>query len=163
FAQYWSAPDRFLGNRSAAYGGSLSFDLADTAKGGLFAQEDVILIGGGETLVYALPGYPGPDWASFTVSLVEAGCHLTSLSGPNATAAELQSVLASLAALYIRAEYRLGSDFQSLDNVVLSTPFRNTEIAVANLTAGQGSIVTFFATLTTGGSPLTNLPVFFSL
>src|SRR4051794_12461165 len=43
----WYAPPKFLGNKQAAYGGRLSFDLSVTGTGTPFDEEDVILVGGG--------------------------------------------------------------------------------------------------------------------
>jgi len=40
---FWNAPSKFLGNKQAAYGGTLSFDLAVTGAGTPFDEEDVIL------------------------------------------------------------------------------------------------------------------------
>ena len=55
-AWYWSAPAKFLGDIGTAYGGTLSYSMAVTGDGfgnpPNFTQEDVILVGGGKTLVY---------------------------------------------------------------------------------------------------------------
>jgi hypothetical protein len=75
--QYWRAPTAFHGNLSAYYGGSLSFDQTDyTAFNyGPFDQEDVILVGGGLTLVYDTVGYPstGVTWTNYNVGLSSPG------------------------------------------------------------------------------------------
>src|SRR5262249_43297565 len=52
---YWRAPGKFLGNKAAAYRGTLSFDQRQHLDGGGPDQrdeDDVILNGGGYTLVY---------------------------------------------------------------------------------------------------------------
>jgi hypothetical protein len=128
---YWYAPSQFLGNQSAAYGGALQFDLAVTGAGfgspPGFDQEDVVLVGGGLTLVYDTGFSPTPtssvSWNSFSVGLTEAGWRRDSLTGPAATQADMQAVLGSLSALYIRGEFLFGlDDVGRLDNVVLSSP-----------------------------------------
>jgi hypothetical protein len=123
--QYWKAPTKFLGNLSAFYGGNLSFDLTDfTAfRFGPFDQEDIILVGGGLTLVYDTPYNPstGNTWTHYSVGLVPSGWKLNSLSGPPATEADMQTVLGSLEALYIRGEYQLGPDTANLDTVILES------------------------------------------
>ena len=54
-AEYWRAPGKVLGYQLEAYGGSLAFDVGNAGSGnGPFDQEDIILVGGGITLVYDL-------------------------------------------------------------------------------------------------------------
>ena len=116
--QYWSAPAPFLGNQSTAYGHVLSFDLADTSGGfPPFDQEDIILVGNSLTLAYDLPTSPGGTWTHFEVPLNETGWRINSLTGTPATQTDMQTVLAGISSLYIRGEYQLGPDTQSLDNV----------------------------------------------
>ena len=118
--QYWLAPAKFAGAKGSAYGGRLSFDLRDTGSGnGVFSQEDVILIGGGLTLVCALSNAPGTDWTQYVVPLTETGWKRGSLGGLSASRDDLQTLLSSLTNIFIRAEYQLGPDTASLDNVVL--------------------------------------------
>jgi hypothetical protein len=64
---YWFAPAKFLGNKLGAYGGTLSFDLIMTGTGTAYDEEDVILVGGGLTLVFTLPGRPGTTFTSYHV------------------------------------------------------------------------------------------------
>ncbi len=122
-AQYWCAPAKFLGNQSGA--GVLGCELSNVGSGnGPFAQEDVVLVGGGLTLSYSFGSLP-PQVATpvpFTLDLYGGGAHLGGLSAPLATSTQVSTVLASLTALYIRAEYQLGPDTQAFDNVTLFTP-----------------------------------------
>lgn len=128
-AWYWSAPAKFLGNVGVAYGGQLSYDIAVTGNGfgnpPGFTQEDVILVGAGRTLVHDTGLQIAPtqvlNWNSISVGLTEAGWKLNSLTGPAASAADMQAVLGSLGSLYIRGEYLFGLDDRGrLDNVLLS-------------------------------------------
>lgn len=119
-AWYWYAPAKFLGNKQVAYGGSLSFDLAVTGTGAPFDEEDVILVGGGLTLVTSLPARPGSTFTSYHLGLTEVGWKRDSPTGAAATPSDMLTVLSSLTAIYIRGEYLLNmDDVGSIDNVVL--------------------------------------------
>lgn len=117
---YWFAPLKFLGNKLGAYGGTLSFDLVVTGTGVPYDEEDVILVGGGITLIFTLPARPGTSFTTYHVGLSETGWRRNTRSGPPATQSDMATALASLTALYIRGEYLLSSDdVGQLDNVVL--------------------------------------------
>lgn len=119
--EYWSAPASYLGNMLAAYGGTLQFDLANAGSGfGSFRQEDLLLVGGGLTLVYDLASAPGGSFTHYSVAMSEGGWLLGGLLGPAPTATQFQSVVSALDQLYIRAEFQLGPDTEYLDNVVLT-------------------------------------------
>ncbi|WP_165228130.1 putative Ig domain-containing protein [Aquisphaera insulae] len=118
--QYWSASSKFLGDMSAAYGGILSFSLAQSPTNDPFSQEDVILVGGGLTLVYDTSSNPATGWTGYSVGLFEGGWRRDSLSGPAATRSDMRTVLSSLSALYIRGEFQLGPDTEWFDSVALT-------------------------------------------
>jgi Laminin B (Domain IV)/FlgD Ig-like domain len=120
--EYWQAPAAFLGSKVSAYGGALSFDLANAPGSGVFAQEDIILLGGGLTLVYDLGSAPGGAFVHYSVPMSEAGWKRDSATGPAATQAEFLSALSSVTQIFIRAEFQLGTDTEYLDNVVMSAP-----------------------------------------
>ncbi len=120
-AQYWVAPAAYLGDRSAAYGGSLELDLANSSTYPAFTQEDVLLIGGGLTLVHALGGAPVPAFTHFSIPMSETGWTVGAIAGPPASAQQMQCVLSAVEHLYIRAEYLNGPDTEFLDNVSLLT------------------------------------------
>lgn len=119
--QYWSAPAKFLGDKSAYFGGTLTYYLTDyIGNPASYNQEDIILVGGGLTLVYDTPVVPNAfNWTPYSVGLSAAGWKVGSLSGVAATTAEMQTALGSLTAFYIRAEYQLGEDTGNLDEVNL--------------------------------------------
>jgi hypothetical protein len=123
---YWVAPGKFLGNVSAAYGGTLTFDLREHGTATQYGDSDVTLTGGGITLAFDTPNNPavGTTWTSYSVSLLETapGWHLNDLSGATPTSGQFQTVLASLTGLRIRGEFITGDDNGDLDNVVLSSP-----------------------------------------
>lgn len=120
-AWYWYAPAAFLGNQAGAYGGKLSYQLKATGGTALFSQEDVILVGGGITLVRGNLAPPGPAFATYNLNLSEAGWTRNNMLGAAATAADMQAVLSNLTHIYIRGEYHGDTDTGYLDNVVLTS------------------------------------------
>jgi len=121
---YWyvRAPAKFLGNKSTAYGQDLTFQLKQSATDSQGAsQPDVVLIGGGLTLVYDAPANPGTSWTPYTVRLDESGGWVkSSLGGTAATASEVQNVLENLTEIRIRGEFRSGADTGGLDSVTMT-------------------------------------------
>ena len=119
--QYWQAPAPFLGDKSAAERGRLSFDLRNQGSGyGAFTQEDVLLVGAGLTLVHSLSNAPSETtFTHFSAPLNPGAWRLGSLAGPLATGAQLRSVLAGLSQLFIRGEFQLGPDTAYLSDVTL--------------------------------------------
>lgn len=119
---YFVAPAAFLGDKSAAFGTMLTFDLKQVHPGASnqFSDRDVVLQGGGLTLVYDTgPNPPNGAWASYAVPLSAGGWRLNSLSGAVATNPQILAVLSSLTSLQIRAEFQTGADTGYLDNVSL--------------------------------------------
>jgi hypothetical protein len=86
-----------------------------------FDDSDVILTGGGLTLVFDTSINPSNDsWTSYNVLLNDlSGWHVSTLSGTLATQAQVQTTLANITDFRIRAEYQTGADTDSLDNVFL--------------------------------------------
>lgn len=127
-AWYYQAPFKFLGDREAFYGGTLSFDLRQEPTDQQFDAPpieggDVALSNGERTLVYEFRGSdskPGDVWTSFEAPLTaDAGWIDLASREPFATEAAVRSVLADLKRIRIRGEYRSGDDTSFLDNVVL--------------------------------------------
>jgi hypothetical protein len=149
--QYWSAPAKFLGFKSAAFGGSLEFDLANSLGTSSFVQEDILLLGGGLTLVHSMGAAPLPAFTHYSIPLSSSGWKVGGLAGPAATDAQMQAVLASIDTLYIRAEHKNGQDDQYLDEVVMLSgpsaggPWTELGFGLAGLTgvptlAGSGPL-----------------------
>ncbi|MEJ2563733.1 MAG: laminin B domain-containing protein, partial [Anaerolineales bacterium] len=90
---YWQAPAKFLGDQSAAYGRTLSFDLVQSATDSQEDQDDVILIGDGVTLVFDTPYNPGDTWTNYVISLHESAGWLNSSTGLAPSSAEFIQVL----------------------------------------------------------------------
>ena len=118
---YFVAPAKFLGNQGDSYGTPLAFDLRQSypAASNQFNDTDIILTGGGFTLVFDTPvNPPNNSWASYSVLLTEtAGWRLSTLTGAVPTQAQMQATLTNLTDLQIRAEFQTGADTGSLDNV----------------------------------------------
>lgn len=113
---YFSAPAAFLGDQSAFLGRALVFDLRQHITGApnQFPAYDVVLIGGGLTLVHTfLENPPIGIWTSYTVPL-EPSSWKVGASVPSP--AQFEQVLSALTALQIRAEFQTGADVGDLDN-----------------------------------------------
>lgn len=122
---YFVAPSQFLGNQTTAYGNLLSFDLQQVYPAGATAANtgsgDVILYGASQTLAFNTANDPANgSWTSYAVPLqASAGWRLNNNSGAVVSESVLQSVLASLTGLWIRAEYRGGPETDKIDNVTM--------------------------------------------
>lgn len=126
---YWSAPPKFLGNKSTAVGQTLSFRLWEsTGTVSAKTAADVVLVSGDLTAVatMATPIQPGA-WTDHTISLIgstatqpDTPWHLDTLSGPLVTAEQMATILGSLDTLLIRGEYLSTLDTGRLDSVILT-------------------------------------------
>ena len=142
---YFSAPSKFLGDRSGSLGLTLSWEiLGVTGNQALGGNRADVYLSSGSTLV-GIDLDVTPSTSSFTgvtVTLDAAGWEFVSsgngtMSGTAVDAATFQSVLANLDGLFIRGEYTNGSDSAALDNVVLEVPTP----AGAMVLAGAGLVV----------------------
>ena len=137
---YWNAPSQFLGDMSAALGGTLSYDVRHSG-GTLYNAADVILIGGASplTLVYDAAALPTTAWTPFTIPFSQGQWRVGTLSGAFATQAQLASVLSALTALRIRGEYiNNTSETGYLDNVSVNAPPDPTPEPAALALMGTG-------------------------
>lgn len=123
---FFVAGAQYHGDHSDTYGQMLRFDLRHViGAASPFDSDDVILESGALRLAFDLPTNPpnNGDWASFSVQLSEAAAwKVGSITGPLATQAQIQSVLANITDFRIRGEYQSGDDVGYLDNVVFGTP-----------------------------------------
>lgn len=118
---FWRAPESFRGDWTAAYGGSLSYDVY--ANGNDWKMNEIYIVGTAGTLTYWFTNNPGPQWSTYTAPIGptagwQIGMNYDTI-GTNATEAEILAVLADVTELRIREEYAWGSDDSGLDNVVL--------------------------------------------
>ena len=114
---YWLAPEKFLGDKSGAYGYTLDFDLKQSIANTQFDSDDIIITGGGITIKYDTSYNPGTDWTHYSVLLATDAGWMRDSSA--ATYEDITTVLSSISSIQIRAEYRTGADTDYLDNVVL--------------------------------------------
>lgn len=116
---FFTAPQKYLGDASAFYGGTLRFDLKAELDSS-YLYDDVQLAGAGITLAYDCTPAPGVTWTTYTVPLSEVGWKVNSLKGVAATRAQFEKVLGDLTRLRIRGEFKNGlNDTAWLDNVYL--------------------------------------------
>ena len=118
--QYWrfSAPALFLGDRSASYGYSLSYELKQLGTVGTVTnQNDIEITGNDITLAYRFGFSPGADWTAFSANLIVGAGWM--VGSEEATEAQIRAVLDDVSSLSIRGEYRVGADSCGLDNFVL--------------------------------------------
>lgn len=140
---YFSAPGKFLGDQSAAFGGSLQFDSRYVIAGSSYVNEaDVVLKGAGLTLVYDITNSLPATWTHFDVTLASGAWQLSdTFSGVPATDAQLLAVLSSLDSLWINAEHFTPvQENIALDNVYLLAPIPEPQ-TYAMLLAGLGLLV----------------------
>ncbi len=119
---YWAAPEKFLGDQSAAYNGVLMFDLKvlNHYTGHEFAASTAVLEGRGITLAFQANYDAEGDWTTYTLLLNEHAGWINQATGQAATRADMISVLALLEELLIRGEFMRGlADSVGLDNVLL--------------------------------------------
>lgn len=121
FLDFVSAPAKFLGDQSAAYGHTLSFDImTSTLSNEIIRDNHVRLIGDGITLRYALPSpSPANQWHSREIDLVESSGWINEASDLAPTQADMLAVLSNLSAMHFLTDYRSGPEVLSFDNVTL--------------------------------------------
>jgi hypothetical protein len=123
---FFDAPAAYLGNESAAYGGTLSYSIqsSPTAPALVGSYADVQLLGAnGVLLAYGGDSLPGTTWTPYSISLVANGSwKIGSTTGQAATEAQMVAVLSDLKDLRIRGDYRQSIETTGLDSVVLTSP-----------------------------------------
>jgi len=93
-----AAPPEYLGNKFFCYNGLLSFDLRRPVAG----HADVVLVGGGLTLVFDLPNATGTGWTSHKLLLHESAAWRKNGLQP-VTHAEFLAVLGAISGLFVQA------------------------------------------------------------
>ena len=131
------APAAFLGNQSAAYGGTLSYDTQTALGNDGLAYTAVVLYGSGLQISTHGP-IPGTSFSNFSFNLTEANWFLYPGGGfagnVPVTQAQFFSVLSNLTDIGIEADWRTGLDETGLDNVRLT----NAAVGVPGPIAGAG-------------------------
>ncbi|MCL4836256.1 MAG: hypothetical protein KJZ86_27700 [Caldilineaceae bacterium] len=146
---YWVAPEKFLGDASAAYSQTLRFDLRqDSDMSNQFNWPDVIIRGSASALIYNTAFNPRLVWSEYSIPLTEdAGWMKIGLTEPistavgvRASAEEIKAVLQDVRGLHIRGEFESGADEGFLDNVVLGGAANNSLIDAVNGVKSQWTV-----------------------
>jgi hypothetical protein len=130
---WFAAPEKFLGDRSAFFGGTLSFAVNPsrvTAGRGTSETAAVVLRSGAGSIGFFLGAQPAAgSWNVFSAALsadanwffgVPAASNAFPLAGkPAATDAQISAVLADLTDLWILGDWASGSLTVGLDDVML--------------------------------------------
>jgi hypothetical protein len=117
YSTWISAPAPFLGNQSSMYGKSFTYDLLIAATDNV-AYPSAAIYDGTTYLLYTLPPPPNAQWQTRTVTFNESLWRVgDGNTGPVATQAQLQTVLANLTGLYLLTEWHTGGDDTNIDNV----------------------------------------------
>lgn len=123
------AGPQFNGDKSAFYGGNLSFDLrTDFARFASPNYPAVIIYGTNGSSIQGRGVYPGSaaGYVNFSFALVESAwqTHVagSDVAGGTPTQGAFQAILGSIASIRINADFYGGVDAYDLDNVVMSSP-----------------------------------------
>jgi|GEM_PF-4176040 len=121
---YFSSPNKYGGDRTEAYGGSLvvQFRQVTTRRA---ANRPFVVLASKQTILFYFPGkIPGGVWERIEVPLKEGAGWVNPGKGDGvpATKADFDSVLGALSYLWIRAEFSAGEDRADLAEVRLNKP-----------------------------------------
>ena len=117
---YWSAPEKFLGDRSSSFGEKLTFSLKQSSTDNQFDGDDLILVGNEMRIVFNTSQNPDTSWTDYSVALnEEAGWKYNNSSGETVSKNDFIKILTNLTAINIRGEFVTGKDTGGLDNVIL--------------------------------------------
>jgi hypothetical protein len=117
------APAAWLGDLSAAVGGTLSWAMkvSTLAFPMSVPWADVKLGGGGLVIAGDAGADPGLDWTERSIAFVPGAWRLGEYDGPLATAADIATVLANVEFMHLRGEFSgAARDTTALDTVVLT-------------------------------------------
>ena len=138
----FTAPSKFLGNRTTSYNQNLTFDLMVSQPGSDNLSGDVLVQGGGISLYFQLASKPGTTFTSYAVKLNEtvAGWHVGSYIGGAPTQTQMKQVLSNITSIAIRLKYNntASSYTGSLDNVVLNVQSNGSAPVISSFTPASG-------------------------
>ncbi|MDG3008154.1 laminin B domain-containing protein [Paludisphaera mucosa] len=128
---FFSAPEKFLGDLSGFFGGSISLALSAIADDGI-DYPVAVLVGDGVAL-YAVGPPPGLAWTSYTIALDPSAWRIDGyLDDVHPTTDQFRAVLANVTAMYIDGDWLTGPDRTGLDDVRLSAvPEPSSVVALA--------------------------------
>lgn len=123
---HFSSPNKYVGDRRAAYGGSIVVQIRVSTTSRTYKHPFIIIASKKTILFYFIDKNPGTAWERIEVPLKEGpGWVNPSKSDYEpATKADFDDVLGSLSYLWIRAEYSSGDDRVDLAEIRLNKPLR---------------------------------------
>lgn len=115
---YFIAPVAFLGDASRVYGKRLTWDLKQDNMFQQLKGRDVVLQGGGLSIVFPIKTTPAKEWTSYEATIdALGGWKVDEPALPAATEAQLKQVLKGISSLRLRGEFADGPDSACLDNI----------------------------------------------
>jgi hypothetical protein len=133
---WFVAPTKFIGDQSAFFGGTLSFDVhasAVTGTRGTVEAAAVLLHSGSDTIGAFLPSQPSAQaWNTITIALTAsadwrvgspgAQNQFPMASKPAAQDADIQAILENVTDIWILGDWGTSAQTIGLDNVILARP-----------------------------------------
>ncbi len=116
---YWSAPEKFLGDRSSSYNEKLTFSLKQSSVDNQFDDNDIILFSNEQQIVFNTSINPDTSWTDYSVKLNEEIWKYSTSDENSVSKKDFIEILSKLTGIYIRGEYIEGNDTGGLDNVIL--------------------------------------------
>ena len=119
---YFSAPEKYLGNKKDFYGRTLSYSLFQKPqKNSQFDAPDIVLVNGEDEIHYSVKDYPDTTWTHYEVKISanDDWFYGNYKDKTIATEEQIKKVLSNLEKFWIRGEYRSGADWGGLDEVVI--------------------------------------------
>jgi gliding motility-associated-like protein len=138
---FFSAPAKFLGNKSWAYNNTLSFDMRLIIGTTTFGGDNVVIEGANGVKLIALTSTPTAAWGTITVPMNETSWHIGTRTARFATKQEFLDVLCNIRKLWIRGEYYNGNDEGFLDNVILNVQTPCYEVLKQDISLCAGKSV----------------------
>ncbi len=151
----FSAPEKFLGTITGAYGHSISFDMRQIYIDNQNDRtDDVILVRDSVSLSFNFRYNPPDTFSTYCApileGIIEGRGWINDTTGNTATKEELQFVLANLDELKIRGEFQVGEDEAWLDNIILYGIQAPEVDFTANVAAGNMPLEVQFTDNSTG-------------
>ncbi|WP_309398483.1 laminin B domain-containing protein [Cerasicoccus maritimus] len=116
-----SAPAKFLGNRSAYVGGTLSFDWqTDNLSAPTNFNDDVELTGNGMTIRFDLSSPSLGEWETTIIDLTAGAGWLVDTTGIAPTNVEFANLMADLTQFTILTDFNNGVENPRFDNIALT-------------------------------------------
>lgn len=125
---YWFAPDKFRGNKLSSYGGDIRYaiwyNVGGSVVGSLTNDSDLIVVGNGRQAHHYLSALPVQNRVE-TISVQIKEQSFVNENGSQLTRDELETILAHIDLLLIRATYHNGTNEVALMNFTMDISSSN--------------------------------------